>query len=198
MAEKNEKINWRYFTIDKVVMVIILAVFSSCMSERLERVKSELNVGLEKVKNDLSYNNDINKVRINKIGEVWEKVDTFNGIIGEQLFRMRKLIDRSWAKPRDPNFDFAKEMDQLTEQQKGNMALKMEVATTLERNRFWIGEDTYQQINNYLNISQDYMEARYLGNSTSEREQKAKELEIKMNQARQNLDEIKRKFLEEK
>lgn len=99
--------------VEKLFLALILAAFGFYLNRLLEEFRSRL-----------SFSTELNKVRVNKIADVWEKLYEF-----EQCAELSQTVGLG---SRDR---FQKLFDELH--------------LLMQRNRFWIGEEAYDRINSY-------------------------------------------------
>lgn len=79
-----------------------------------------------------SFSDELNKIRIQKIGLVWEKID-------KNEVTLDDLLDRINKAPGSNSEDFAK-LEKLID----------EDLTIINENRFWLGEPAYDQLKDYM------------------------------------------------
>jgi hypothetical protein len=82
-----------------------------------------------------SFSDELNKIRIQKIGEVWEQVDKNEVLLDAQLLEATKESVSDAKKNR--NVDAINNLIQ-------------EDRVIINKNRFWLGEGNYQKLQNYL------------------------------------------------
>ncbi len=92
-----------------------------------------------------SFSDELNKIRIQKIGEVWEQID-------KNEVEIDDLLDRT-NKPSDSN---QKDFDNIVK-------LVKEDVSMIDRNRFWLGEQTSNRLKKYLSINSSYALDKLLG-----------------------------------
>jgi hypothetical protein len=82
-----------------------------------------------------SFSDELNKIRIQKIGEVWEQVDK-NEVLLDNLL---ELVNKSSISDNQKN----QNVDAINN-------LIQEDRVLLNKNRFWLGEQNYNRFQNYL------------------------------------------------
>jgi hypothetical protein len=127
-----------------------------------------------------SFSDEVNKLRIQKFGEVWEQLDEHESAID------RLLDDRLFEIDPDQDSDLNnKIVDEIR-----NLIHKDQVMAT--RNRFWLGEDLYNKTIEYLDLNIRYA----LNKRMSRRGTNLEGLVQKRKDAKQDILEIRRLFLE--
>lgn len=122
---------------------------------------------------------ETNRIRIQKIGEVWEEIDRTESkvdTISEQLGKSRGR----------PAAEVQQEIKNIRD-------LISAQGAVINKNRFWLGEEIYNQIREYLEIQGTYTVDRLLGKP----EDLLSEAKKKRGQAKQNILEIRRSMLSE-
>jgi hypothetical protein len=118
--------------IDKLLIALILAVFGLLASLLIERYKSTQ-----------SFSEELNKLRVEKIAEVWESVFIYESKI-DRLYS--ELLNTTSSNIRDLNHIdsiFSARIDFLEKE-------RIRIMELGDKNRFWIGESSYEDIKNYL------------------------------------------------
>lgn len=82
-----------------------------------------------------SFTDELNKIRIQKIGEVWEQVDKTEVLLDAQLIEATKESVSDAQKNRSVDA-----INNLIEEDR----------IIVNKNRFWLGEGNYQKLQNYL------------------------------------------------
>lgn len=125
-----------------------------------------------------SFSDELNKIRIQKVGEVWERID-------EDELAIDGLAEGILAEPsKDPD----------SKQEKYNEIVKL-VHTDLvmlNKNRFWLGEDTYDRTRGYLDRSIQYILNQFLSGQGTD----LSKLKRERRDAKQDILEIRCEFLE--
>jgi hypothetical protein len=85
-----------------------------------------------------SFADELNKMRVQKIGEVWERLD-------ENEF----LIDRILANNSRQANNTDKDVDEIHRLIHDDLAI-------ISKNRFWLSDDTYSRIRTYLDLNVQY------------------------------------------
>lgn len=120
-----------------------------------------------------SFSDELNRIRVQKIGEVWEQID-------KTEVNLDNLLDRANKTP-DSNEKDVNNILRLTEE---------EVAI-INKNRFWLGEQTYNRIKNYLDINGRYALDKLLGPPGIDLSETVRKRE----QAKQDILQIRSMFL---
>ncbi len=177
MANK-EKTNWTEFWLDKLVIVAIFLIAGFFLNLRLERVKS-----------DLSFYNDINKMRVEKVAEVWGKLDMYHAISEDHYQRMQYPLTGT-VQERE------KQVEAWNKETEAISLIYKDLRDTIEKNSFWLGEDAHNQIIEYMKVTHEYFLTKIRfppGPSISE--EKNKEAADKRAKHRQALEELRRSIL---
>jgi len=82
-----------------------------------------------------SFSDEVNKIRVQKLGEVWEQVDKNEIVLSSLLEKAKRLTNSNSQK--NENVDV---INSLIEEDK----------VIINRNRFWLGEQNYNELKNYL------------------------------------------------
>jgi len=122
---------------------------------------------IERTKAKLSFNDSIARMRVDKIAEVWTELVELEQSLHEQRRAIEaeaRKVDAMETEERR-KYDFRqgiqKEVDERMERLSAQVATKGKteqlstVDMTLERNRFWLGEDVYKRCRQFLNEVRD-------------------------------------------
>lgn len=123
-----------------------------------------------------SFSDELNKIRIQKIGEVWEQLDKTEAEVDELLDSANK------APSSNKNTDGT--VDSILKIFKDN-------TNVLNKNRFWLGEQTYNRIKAYLDIEGQYSIDKLLGKPGIDLTETIK----RRDQAKQDILQIRNMFL---
>jgi hypothetical protein len=173
--------------VDKLLVALILVVVGFFATNLIERFKTER-----------SFSAELSKMRVEKISQVWEKIYQLEAAYDESD-RMTKDYYIS-AKTKSPEDDKALYqrliMDPLI---KSVGPLQIELEQLLIKNRFWLGEEMYEEIYYYLNASGEYRVARegYLPPDRRPDEKGLQELLEKREKARASIIEIRNRLLQQ-
>ena len=121
-----------------------------------------------------SFEDELNKLHITKLAEVWEKLDQDEVVID------RLLAEVNEKKSLDKTADMRLlEIQKLIEEDK----------LVISKNRFWLGTDAYNTIHNYLDVTVFYSIKKLL-----EPDSDTESLLQKRNAARFDIDKERAKF----
>lgn len=120
-----------------------------------------------------SFTDELNKIRVQKIGEVWEHID-----------RTELDLDALLDKTNKTNAPSDQELDTIYKLVKEDVAV-------VDKNRFWLGEHNYKQLKSYLEINGRYTVDRLLGGTEKDLTETIK----KRDQAKQDVLKIRYMFL---
>ncbi len=124
-----------------------------------------------------SFSDELNKIRVQKIGEVWEQIDKTEVELDNLLDRVNKAPDSS-----------KKDSDNIIRLVEENVAI-------INKNRFWLGEQTYNRIKNYLDINGRYALDKLLGPPGIDLSDTVKKREQAKEQAKQDILQIRSMLL---
>lgn len=127
-----------------------------------------------------SFSDELNKLRIQKVGEVWERLDEDEFMIDEII---REATDEA-------NKDKAATNQKLTEVIKRLQADRGLVT----KYRFWLGKRVFDSANEYLNANIRYILRKLTGSS----EEELKQYLEKRNAAKSDIDQVREQFLSER
>lgn len=105
---------------------------------------------LEKWKSDYSFSAELNKTRVTKLGEVWQKIYETDAASDDVL----EFIQRNSQAIKAKSITADLRLEWITETEKLiNSSILLQNA--ISSNRFWLGEEDYNEIQNYLNASNE-------------------------------------------
>jgi hypothetical protein len=156
---KNELIKIAF---DKLLFASIIAVFAFFLNFLLERFKSRL-----------SFDNQLNSIRVQKISKVWAKLYEFDQCY--ETFQ-RRVSDQKNISDENSRYN----------------ALFNELHDVLIENRFWIGDEQYDEMNEYKRLTRDLINARN-NNDINE----IGEIEEKLKKLKKTIKEIRNKLINE-
>lgn len=120
-----------------------------------------------------SFSDELNKVRIQKIGEVWEQIDK-NEITLDDLLNKANQASGS-------NKEYFDKIKSLIEQD----------LVMVNKNRFWLGKPAYNELNNYLDTTRQIVFDMLLGQPGIDLSEPLRKRE----QAKQDVERIRDMFL---
>lgn len=142
------------------------------------------------IQSERSFADEFNKIRLNKTGEVWEKVYLYEAAVDGVMQEFNvKLLKNDGASPPDLGVQIppGRSLVSAVQQFEG---LYAEVIEILNKDRFWITEEDYRGIKEYADTTYDYCLAKRSGTIT-------KEKEAQRDRARANLTKIREKMSKE-
>ena len=92
-----------------------------------------------------SFSDEMNKIRIQKIGEVWEQID-------KNEVTLDDLLAEANESPGSTSNNFAKIKSIVDED-----------VATVHKNRFWLGDYLYGELQRYLSVNEEIVEGMLLG-----------------------------------
>ncbi len=120
-----------------------------------------------------SFSDELNKIRVQKIGEVWEQIDRTEVEVDNLLDQANQTSDSN-----------EKNVNNI-------LRLVEEEVAIINKNRFWLGEQSYNRIKNYLDINGRYALDKLLGPPGIDLSDTIKKRE----QAKQDIIQIRSMFL---
>lgn len=170
----------RFFTHPLVIVIIgfILSVplggyFTSIYTRKQMELEKSRDIQQQELVRQRSFSDELNKIRIQKIGEVWEQIDKNEVDIDDLLERTNKASDSN-----------QKDFDTI-------YRLVKEDVSIIDKNRFWLGDQTANRIKNYLKINSSYALDKLLGPPGIDLSETVKKRE----QAKQDILQIRNMFL---
>ena len=150
-------------------------------------LETQRNIHLKELESQRSFSDELNKIRLGKIAEVWESLYQYEAAV-EDIMKQIKVESSS---PGEGNIVISnrKGFRKIYEQSKN---LKKEVLRVLNKNRLWLEveaeDDSYSKLKEYTGIIFDYYFA----------EQTRQDFEMwkkKRDEARVSINEIREKML---
>ncbi len=120
-----------------------------------------------------SFSDELNKVRVQKIGEVWEQLD-------KNEVTLDDLLKKSNSTP-GSNKELFDKIETLIDENR----------VVVNKNRFWLGKQCYDKINNYLSATRPIVADMLVGPPGVD----VGELRAKREQAKQDIERIRNMFL---
>jgi hypothetical protein len=142
LTEEKPKPKIQRFLTHPLVIVVISFLLSVPVGGFLTYIHT---LRQQELARERSFSDELNKIRVQKIGEVWEQIDRTEGEVDN-------LLDQSNQAP-DSN---EKNVDNI-------LRLVEEEVAVINKNRFWLGERSYNRIKNYLDINGRYALDKLLG-----------------------------------
>lgn len=177
---------------------------------------------VEKFKADISFSGQLNKIRAEKIGETWEQVYKYEGVIStlhasmspdnpDQQFiptfsarvlvkgRNQAEMERELEKQTKIGTDSAKK--RIEDLKVLSSTLYEQVIESANKNRFWLGESHFKQIVDYARLLalhnwRETIELDKGEGSGSENQAKVKELKDQLTKAAIGVREIRMELLD--
>ena len=142
LTEEKPKPKIQRFLTHPLVIVVISFLLSVPVGSFLTYIHT---LKQQELARERSFSDELNKIRVQKIGEVWEQIDRTE-------VEVDTLLDQANRTP-DSN---EKNVDSILR------LVEAEVAV-INKNRFWLGEQSYNRIKNYLDINGRYALDKLLG-----------------------------------
>lgn len=181
---KNLKDELIKISVDKFLIGMLLILLGSFATNLVEKIKSERSFSIQ-----------LNRMRVEKISEVWEKVYLFETATEGAI---KELMEQP---PNEPLEFSEKEANRVVEEFrnlkrkifKRSDSLKSELTNLANKNRFWLGEESYSEIQNYIASTLDYL---YALEDKPVNEEKIQKLSDKREKSRASIKQIRDKLLE--
>lgn len=118
-------------------IAVIIAVLGFVLTVVLgSRLTYWYTVQQQELASQRSFSDELNKIRVQKIGEVWELVDKNEIALDDLLEKARSGVNLSPAEK-------TKDVDTIS-------SLIREDRVVISKNRFWLGEENYARLLDYL------------------------------------------------
>jgi hypothetical protein len=140
--------------VDKLLLGTVLGVFGFYLNTLLERLRTRL-----------SFSTELNKERVPRIAEVWQRLYEFEHCANPSS---------------QPHVVNSSRVQQLFD----------ELHELMEHNRFWIGERAFGRINSYKILLKDLTDAR-----AAQQASRVCELEAQLKGARQHVTDVREDLL---
>jgi len=139
LDQKPKEPGWKRFLTHPIVLLIVTAVLGGFITLVYSTKQNQLAA-------ERSFSDELNKQRIQKRSEVWERLDEDEGVID-------RLLNQP-DEPQNPNDknERAKQIEKLIEQDR----------RTVDKYRFWLGE-SHTKIHEYLDTSSLYAIQKLVG-----------------------------------
>ena len=132
------------------------------------------NVKQQELVRQRSFSDELNKIRIQKIGEVWEQID-------KNEVTLDSLLDKA---NNESNINKKELFDKIASVVEEDIAV-------VDKNRFWLGGSTYTPLKDYLAITDQYVSDMFLGHPGIDLSETLKKRE----KAKQDILQIRSLFL---
>jgi hypothetical protein len=113
------------------------------------------NYLLERYKQQEGFRTELNKTRVERIGEVWESLYVYEAAVDNLLDRFRVII----VEAKTERDEMKRKRDELPPLIKSQADALAELVVISHRNRFWIGEDVYVEVTGYSGVLADLIDA---------------------------------------
>ena len=144
------------------------------------------NSGQARVQHERSFADEINKTRVNRIGEVWQKVDVYDARVGSLTQQM--TVTPPQTPGESPRIEIPNSQQRaVAERFEQNVRLHEELLGVLDQNRFWLGEPLYKEIKNYAETSYEYSIALKQGGQTELVEERRRKSRTELDQIRERM-----------
>jgi hypothetical protein len=107
---------------------------------------------IEHFKSSQSFISEFNKLRVQKIGEVWEQVYVWEAVVEQNSARAWNILGKGGPTLEDIR-QTATELAGVADE---NIRKKNELLAAANKNRFWIGEEQYEAITDYVAVTERY------------------------------------------
>jgi hypothetical protein len=182
---KNLKDDLIKISIDKFLIGMLLILLGSFATNLVEKIKSERSFSIQ-----------LNRMRVEKISEVWEKVYLFESATETAI---KGLRSKSLNEPREFSGEEAERVVEEDRKFFKNLfrqsdSLHSDLIDLANKNRFWLGEESYSEIQNYIASTLDYL---YALEDKPVNDEKVRRFSEKREKSRASIKKIRDKLLEE-
>jgi len=178
IAETRQTSNWKKFalglekfTTNNLLLLIVGFLLTGWVGARLSNKYTTQQQELAAIR---SFSDELNKLRIQKVGEVWERLD-------EDEFAIDQLLK---AEGNNGNLSADDKVAEVTKHIQSSRAL-------VSKYRFWLGKKIFDTANEYLNANVRYSIRKLTGSPEDELQ---KYLE-KRNAAKSDIEQVREQFL---
>jgi hypothetical protein len=182
---------WQRLLKNPLFLLILTFVLTNVVGNRLANnynskqaeLEYQRNINLKELESERSFADELNKIRLSKLAEAWEKVYLYEAAVEDvmQQVKVRSDAPREGAVVVPSGLDLKKVNEQ-------SRSLHKEVLDVLSKNRLWLEDDTYYKLKEYADIILDY----YFAVQSGQDFEKWKE---KRDQARDSINQIREKML---
>jgi len=180
LGEHSKKSKWQgfvgslgRFTSHAFVLLFAGFVFTGLVATYLSNRYTTQQQELAAIR---SFSDELNKMRVQRVGEVWERLDE------EEL-----AIDELLQQAADDQKNATSANDRVSEVIKRIHAARVLVS----KNRFWLGKQIFDKANDYLNANIRYSIRKLTGTS----EEELKKYLLERNTAKSDVEQVREQFL---
>jgi hypothetical protein len=138
---------------------------------------------LKDLESGRSFADELNRIKLAKVAEVWERVYVYEAAV-EDLMRGVEVS----GGPASEGGLVLRDGGGLKADYERSKALRKEVVDVLNRDRLWLGDDSYYKLRQYADVMFDYYFAAQTG-------QGLREWEAKRDAARASINQIRDRML---
>lgn len=170
-------------SINPLVVVVVGGLIGVGLTQYYTSLQKDLEynrtIQQQELARQRSFSDELSKIRIQKFGDVWERID-------ENEIDIDSLLDDGLSE--------GPKTDSDTNEKKGEKirSLIHEDLAIISKNRFWLGEETYDKARQYLNINIQYALNKLLVRPGTD----LSEVINKRKQAKQDILQARSMFLE--
>jgi len=172
-------------------------------------IEYQRTIHQKEIERERSFADEVNKIRVMKIGEVWEKIYELDRVFDSGSGQLRDDMSsfgfhHSMLQPKDGKPQIGPLASQSATKQLEQAALTMkevkilldraadEASAIVKKNRFWVGEEFYSQIEKYIEINRTITTA-----STSQNFELLRKLFNDRDKANANIVQVRKSLLKE-
>jgi hypothetical protein len=156
---------------------LLTFLFTNKINKENATRQQELNIKMEELKREHTFADLINKDRLTKIAEVWAQADKYEAAV--EL--VTKDVDTS-----QPGVIRLPSPIQPEDIEQGK-TLYGKVSESLATNKFWLGDDLYNEIKHYVDSTYKYFLAKSKGEATESLKRARIDSRNSLNQLREKL-----------
>ncbi len=161
--------------------IIVAFLLTGLLGQYLTNLYSSNQKELERKR---SFADEINKTRVSKIGEVWEKVDVYEAEVKLVMERFEMVPNTSQGVVKGP-------VEKVIEKFEQTERLHTELSGLLDKNRFWLGDRLYDEIKQYTDTTYEH----FLAWKSKKTPKELEELEVKRRNSRSDINQTRDKML---
>jgi hypothetical protein len=170
---------WRSFFKSPLFSLVLGIALSGLLGTWLTHYYSTKQSELE---HHRSLSDELDKIRVNKITEVWEKVYLYEASVAEAM----QVVEVTSDAPQQGKMKITSPKE-LKEALESVTRLKKEFWNVLNKNRPWLEGDSYSKIKEYADIMFEYYFAKQTGRELEKWEEKRASAVADLNQTRDRM-----------
>jgi len=134
--------------VDKLLIGLILLAAGLYLNSRLEMLKTDLNSQLEVLKTNRSFSFEMNKIKVNKIADLWAELYRYEDIMIGVVRDIEGIQKRKFANKREQ----VKERERMRQRDLSSEKQYDKVRSLAYASRFWLGEERFRAASVYAKL----------------------------------------------